>query len=493
MDEGYAQGANQLRALHEDRSIDEPGVRGHVAADPGGREHQHLDPLGERRPERDVVASVMPFEGLKTTEKLRDLGEVNSAWAGIYSPCYSDATVARYIQRQFLEDANVYLERYQATGYWRGLLSAAQQFYSLKRGPTPPRIFDLGSGGGNTVLPLLELYPEAQVVASDLSLPLLKALRATLAERYPSHRFCVLQQNAERLLFADRQFDLVVGGAVLHHLRSPARALAECARVLRPHGVALFFEPFLGGNRIVAATFQALLDLDQGRPPRPSRRLPKGVASFIQRLKVLPPGSAGLVPDVAQCLTGVCRDFAIRASMNRLTVRLRRVDDKWLFERRFFASAAREARVPRARRLSPEGEPEALLRAHAVAAASGVRQGRRTPPAVGLGGRGRSGRSPHCGDTTGESHRVWNRPHEEVTCFRATGLAAPATAGLRQPPRFGLVPQSARQQASANRGRPERSTRTASTVGRALRLGAPVFRKGPPRKHGSLPRDEHRA
>ncbi len=152
----------------------------------GGREHQHLDPLGERRPERDVVASVMPFEGLKTTEKLRDLGEVNSAWAGIYSPCYSDATVARYIQRQFLEDADVYLERYQATGYWRGLLSAAQQFYSLKRGPTPPRIFDLGSGGGNTVLPLLELYPEAQVVASDLSLPLLKALRATLAERYPS-------------------------------------------------------------------------------------------------------------------------------------------------------------------------------------------------------------------------------------------------------------------------------------------------------------------
>ncbi len=128
---------------------------------------------------------------------------------------------------------------------------------------------------------------------------------------------------------------------MLHHLRSPARALAECARVLRPHGVALFFEPFLGGNRIVAATFQALLDLDQGRPPRPSRRLPKGVASFIQRLKVLPPGSAGLVPDVAQCLTGVCRDFAIRASMNRLTVRLRRVDDKWLFERRFFASAAR--------------------------------------------------------------------------------------------------------------------------------------------------------
>ncbi|MBI2213543.1 MAG: class I SAM-dependent methyltransferase [Acidobacteria bacterium] len=288
-----------------------------------------------------VVTSRMLFDGLELTTGVADLGDADPAWAGIYSPRYSDATVARYIHGQFLEDAGVYLARYQATPYWMSLLTEAQQHFSLVEREGPLRILDLGSGGGNTVVPLLDLYPDAELVASDLSLPLLKALRATLAERYPKRRVPVLQQNAERLLFAPRQFHLVVGGAILHHLRSPARTIAESARILRPGGVAIFFEPFASGNRLVAAVFQALLDLDGGRAPRRSGALPRELRSFLAAASRLPAASQRLSPELARTLDGFCRDISVRSNMNWLTVRLRRRDDKWLFDREFFAAAAR--------------------------------------------------------------------------------------------------------------------------------------------------------
>lgn len=253
----------------------------------------------------------MLFNGWKTTVELKDLGDLDPAWNGIYSPLYKKSVVSRYLHRQFLEDAGEYLDRYQATDYWKGLLMEARRFFTVAE---KPRILDLGSGGGNTVLPLLELYPDAEIVASDLSLPLLRALRDALAANPAAARCRVLQLNAERIVFAAGQVDLVVGGAILHHLRSPARALAECARVLRPGGVAVFFEPFLAGYRVVAESLENLLARDRGRLP----------------------------PRVRDFFLGIVHDFRVRASMNRFTVRFRHLDDKWLFTPDFFTAQAQK-------------------------------------------------------------------------------------------------------------------------------------------------------
>ncbi len=54
------------------------------------------------------------------------------------------------------------------------------------------------------------------------------------------------RMDAEHLSFADARFDLIVGSGILHHL-DMARAFAEVARVLRPGGRAIFYEP-LGHN-----------------------------------------------------------------------------------------------------------------------------------------------------------------------------------------------------------------------------------------------------
>jgi len=48
--------------------------------------------------------------------------------------------------------------------------------------------------------------------------------------------------NAEELKFADDYFDIVCGGAILHHL-DLNKALSEIARVLKPDGKAIFVEP----------------------------------------------------------------------------------------------------------------------------------------------------------------------------------------------------------------------------------------------------------
>jgi len=55
--------------------------------------------------------------------------------------------------------------------------------------------------------------------------------------------------NAEALEFADGDFDLVFGMGILHHLDLDTVG-REVARVLRPNGRAVFFEP-LGHNPLI--------------------------------------------------------------------------------------------------------------------------------------------------------------------------------------------------------------------------------------------------
>jgi 2-polyprenyl-3-methyl-5-hydroxy-6-metoxy-1,4-benzoquinol methylase len=64
--------------------------------------------------------------------------------------------------------------------------------------------------------------------------------------------------TAERLEYPDASFDVVAGIDVLHHVDIPT-ALAECRRVLKPGGVALFHEP------VAAPVFDTLRNTRFGR------------------------------------------------------------------------------------------------------------------------------------------------------------------------------------------------------------------------------------
>ena len=278
-------------------------------------------------------------DDLKTKVALKDLGEVDPAWAGILSPMYDETLVTRYIHDQFLKEAEVYLGKYQSTAYWKGLLQTSQSRFSLAAAEDL-RILDLGSGGGNTVFPLLELYPRSQIVASDLSLPLLKALREHLDEHHRGAPCHVMQLNAEELVFENRQFDLVVGGAVLHHLFSPDKTLAECHRVLKSNGVAVFFEPFELGHQIVALIFERLLERDSGSRKRMAQVLPGPVEKLLARLAGLLPSRREVPPEVGHFFKERHREFQIRKGVDKSQPVFRRLDDKWLFTRGFFEDCA---------------------------------------------------------------------------------------------------------------------------------------------------------
>jgi ubiquinone/menaquinone biosynthesis C-methylase UbiE len=256
----------------------------------------------------------MPIE---TIVPLHDLGRRNPAWSGILSPEYDDETVNKYIQKQFLEDAATYAQRYQDTAHWKGLLQEAQRHFQLDS--DQPLILDIGSGAGNSVFPLLELYPHANVVASDLSVPLLKILKDYLQQHYPARSCLVIQLNAENLPFQDEQFDLISGGSILHHLFAPEAALKECARILKAGGSAVFFEPFEIGNQILAIVLKDLIRLSE----------------WDRRLKALE-------PEIVRFLEAVCFDYKSRLGTDKSSPQYLQMDDKWLFTKDYIERMRRQ-------------------------------------------------------------------------------------------------------------------------------------------------------
>ncbi len=87
----------------------------------------------------------------------------------------------------------------------------------------------------------------SDVVAIDISPVAIDLARRDAASRGLAIDLQVM--DAEALAFGPASFDVVCGKAILHHL-DLERAYAEIARVLKPNGVAVFWEP-LGHNPLI--------------------------------------------------------------------------------------------------------------------------------------------------------------------------------------------------------------------------------------------------
>ena len=105
------------------------------------------------------------------------------------------------------------------------------------------RILEYGCGEGSMAFRLREAET---VTGIDLSSV---AIATATARAGDTKRLQFRVMDAENLEFPDESFDLTCGSGILHHL-NVNRAYAEIARVLRPSGSAIFFEP-LGHNPII--------------------------------------------------------------------------------------------------------------------------------------------------------------------------------------------------------------------------------------------------
>jgi len=243
------------------------------------------------------------------SEALDDLGSYDAAYTGILAPASARGAAKRGVTAQFLENAAHYHQAYTSHAHFSALIGNALASLS---DPLHARvILDVGSGSGNTIFPLIERFPDAFIVATDISAQLLAILRDELERRGHRERVALVCMDATTDPYASSAFDLVVGAAVLHHVIEPDRVLRACEKALRPHGAAIFFEPFEPGQGLLNLAYEQILGEAQRRSDT----------------------SPGMI-----MLRQLCEDHAARMNPGE---RLEALDDKWMFTRTWFEAVAR--------------------------------------------------------------------------------------------------------------------------------------------------------
>jgi ubiquinone/menaquinone biosynthesis C-methylase UbiE len=127
------------------------------------------------------------------------------------------------------------------------------------------RVLDVATGPG---------WVAAQAAERGASVVGVNVAEAMIARARSAHpRLDLRRADAHELPFADASFDAVVGNFAIMHLSRPERAIAQCARVLRPGGtLALTAWAHPSEHRLVGvfldavaeAQASALADLPRG-------------------------------------------------------------------------------------------------------------------------------------------------------------------------------------------------------------------------------------
>ena len=85
--------------------------------------------------------------------------------------------------------------------------------------PDATNILDVGCGAGNFALRLLGLLPVTDVTLIDLSRPMLDRALARIGEAYRVQP-TTIQGDIRQVSLGEQRFDIILAGAVLHHLRT---------------------------------------------------------------------------------------------------------------------------------------------------------------------------------------------------------------------------------------------------------------------------------
>lgn len=104
--------------------------------------------------------------------------------------------------------------------------------------PHATDILDIGCGAGNYTLKFLQVVPDCNCTLIDLSQPMLDRAHARVSEVTSGNITCI-QADVRDLDLGKERFDVIMGAAVFHHLRTDAeweQVFRQCFEALKPGG-----------------------------------------------------------------------------------------------------------------------------------------------------------------------------------------------------------------------------------------------------------------
>ena len=121
--------------------------------------------------------------------------------------------------------------------------------------PGANSLLDIGCGAGNYSLKLLQILPNLNVTLVDLSQPMLERA-AQRIRPLTTGLIQTLQVDIRELDLPDESYDIMLAGAVFHHLRSENEwqsVFEKCHRALKPGGCLWISDLIEHSNPVVQA------------------------------------------------------------------------------------------------------------------------------------------------------------------------------------------------------------------------------------------------
>ncbi|MEN2281595.1 class I SAM-dependent methyltransferase [Algoriphagus sp. SE2] len=119
--------------------------------------------------------------------------------------------------------------------------------------PNATNLLDVGCGAGNYTLKMLSKLPTLNCTLLDLSLPMLQKAKARVGE-IAMGKIRIVQQDIRKAKLEDHGFDIILAGAVLHHLRDDEdweETFTKLYYLLKPGGCLMISDLITQENPIL--------------------------------------------------------------------------------------------------------------------------------------------------------------------------------------------------------------------------------------------------
>ncbi|MDR3638401.1 MAG: class I SAM-dependent methyltransferase [Isosphaeraceae bacterium] len=97
-------------------------------------------------------------------------------------------------------------------------------------------ILDLGTGTARIPIALCQADPNARVLATDLSGPMLDLAHRNIAAAELAARIRTFHGDAKELTLPNGAFEAVISNSITHHIPDPAPVVCEIVRLVAPGG-----------------------------------------------------------------------------------------------------------------------------------------------------------------------------------------------------------------------------------------------------------------